>query len=170
MSRYFTNFPIIEYRGKQIRNITNRSKIRENILSDPYIYLPYTIADGEKPETVAQLYYGSVEDTWIVLLANDMVDPYYDWPLSDEEFDQYFIDKYSEFSGRTGVDVLRWGQNTNIKDNIVYYYKIINKSLSDDVVISQASDIIDVSDNQVNTLLSGGTITIDGIQYKLEIE
>lgn len=170
MSRYFTNFPITEYQGKQVRNITNRSKIRDNLLADPYIYLPYTIADGEKPETIAQLYYGSVDDTWIVLLANDITDPYYDWPLSDEEFDQYFIDKYSEFSGKTGYDVIRWGQSTARKDNVVYYYKIIDKSTPEETVVSQATDTLSVSDNQAQILLSGGTITIDGLQYRLETE
>lgn len=168
MSRYFTHFKKIEYQGKQVRNITNRSKIRENLLSDPFIYLPYTIADGEKPETVAQLYYGSVDDTWIVLLANNITDPYYDWPLSDEEFDQYFIDKYSDFSNRTGFDVIRWGQNTNAKDNIVYYYKTIDKSSEPvPVVALAASEFIDVTNNQIQTLLSDGVITVDGLQYRL---
>lgn len=168
MSRYFTHFKKIEYQGKQVRDITNRSKIRDDLLADPFIYLPYTIADGEKPETVAQLYYGSVDDTWLVLLANNITDPYYDWPLSDEEFDQYFIDKYSEFSGRTGFDVIRWGQNLNARDNIVYYYKIIDKSSEPlPIPVATASDFIDVTNEQIQTLLSDGTITVDGLQYRL---
>ena len=170
MSRYFTNFPVIEYKGKQVRDITRRSKIRESLLNDPYIYLPYTIIDGEKPETVARLYYGSVDDTWLVLLANNIVDPYYEWPLSDEEFNQYFIEKYSEISGRTGFDVIRWGQSMTRTDNIIYYYKMVDKSIAEDAIISQASDFIDVSDNQAQVLLRGGTITLDGIQYRLEVE
>ena len=168
MSRYFTHFKKIEYQGKQVRNITNRSKIRDNLLADPFIYLPYTIADGEKPETVAQLYYGSVDDTWIILLANNMTDPYYDWPLSDEEFDQYFIDKYSGFSKRTGFDVIRWGQNVNAKDNIVYYYRIIDKSSEPlPIPVATASDFIDVSNSQIQTLLNDGIITINGLEYRL---
>jgi hypothetical protein len=168
MSRYFTHFKKIEYQGKQVRNITNRSKIRDNLLADPFIYLPYTIADGEKPETVAQLYYGSVDDTWIVLLANNITDPYYDWPLSDEEFDQYFIDKYSEFSNRTGFDVIRGGQNLNAKDTIVYYSKTIDKSSEPvPVVALTASEFIDVTNDQIQTLLGDGIITVDGLQYRL---
>ena len=171
MSRYFTYFKKIEYQEKEIRDITNRSKIREDLLSDPFIYLPYTINDGEKPETVAQLYYGSVDDTWLVLLANNITDPYHDWPLNDEEFDQYFINKYSEYSRKTGFDVVRWGQNVNAKDNIIYYYKIIDKSLEEEPVVSPiASNFIDVTNQQVQTLLNSGTITIDGLQYKLAEE
>jgi hypothetical protein len=170
MSKYFTNYPTIEYQGKQIRDITKRSKIRNEILSDPLIFLPFTVRDGEKPETIAQLYYGSVDDTWLVLFANNMTDPYYDWPMSDEEFDQYFIDKYSELSGKTGYDVIRWGQNETIRDNIVYYYKEVDKSIGDaDPVFSsrRTTSYVDVTDEQLEQILDNQVVTIDGIQYRL---
>jgi hypothetical protein len=123
MSKYFTNYPTIEYRGKRVRDLTKRSKVRDDILQDPYIFLPYTVREGEKPETIAQLYYGSVDDTWMVLLANNITDPYYEWPMDDEEFNQYFIDKYSELSGRKNLDVIRWAQDETRDDNIIYWYK-----------------------------------------------
>jgi hypothetical protein len=169
MSRYFTNFPKINYQGKQVRNITNRSKVRDEILSDPFIFLPYTVADGEKPETVAQLYYGSVDDTWLVLLANNMTDPYYDWPMSDEEFDQYFIAKYSELSGKTGFDVIRWGQNETTTENIVYYYKEVDKSVGnvDPVFSTGSTSFVDITDEQLQQILDNQIVTIDGIQYRL---
>jgi hypothetical protein len=122
MSRYFTNYPFIDYEETRIRDITRRSKVRDSILRDPYIFLPYTVREGEKPETIAQLYYGSVDDTWLVLLANNITDPYYEWPKDEEEFNNYFIDKYSEISERTGIEVLRWGQDDTRTDNIIYYY------------------------------------------------
>jgi hypothetical protein len=169
MSRYFTNYPTIEYQGKQIRDITKRSKIRDELLSDPFIYIPFTVRDGEKPETIAQLYYGSVDDTWLVLLANKMVDPYYDWPLSDEEFNQYFIDKYSEISGRTGYDVIRWGKNETLTENIVYYYREVDKSIggAESVYSNGSSSYVDVTDEQLQQILDDQVVTIDGIQYRL---
>lgn len=123
MSRYFTNYPLIQYQDKRVRDISRRSKVRDSILNDPYIFLPFTIREGEKPEDIARLYYGSVDGTWLVLLANNITDPYYEWPLSDNEFDQYFINKYSEISGRTGFDVIRWAQDETRNDNIVYRFK-----------------------------------------------
>ena len=126
MSKYFSNYPLIQYQNKRVRDITRRSKVRDTILQDPYIFLPFTVREGEKPEDIARLYYGSVSDTWLVLLANNITDPYYQWPLSDEEFNQNFINKYSEVSGRTGFDVISWGQDENLTDNIVYYYKEVD--------------------------------------------
>jgi hypothetical protein len=123
MSKYFTSYPIIEYQNKRVRDLTRRSKVRDDLLTDPFIFLPFTVQEGEKPETVAQLYYGTIEDTWLVLLANNITDPYYEWPMSEEEFNQFFIDKYSEISGRSGFDVIRWGLDETRTDNIVYNYR-----------------------------------------------
>lgn len=122
MSRYFTNYPLVQYKDKRVRDITRRSKIRDSILKDPYLYLPYTVLEGEKPETIAELYYGSVNDTWLVLFANNITDPYFEWPLSEEEFNQFFINKYEEFSNKQGFDVVRWGKDETKTDNIVYYF------------------------------------------------
>jgi hypothetical protein len=126
MSKYFTKYPLINYEGTRVRDLSRRSKVRDELLADPYIFLPYTVREGEKPETIAELYYGSVDDTWIVLLANNITDPYYEWPMNDEEFNKYFIDKYSKISGRSGFDVIRWGLDETRNDNIIYWYKEVD--------------------------------------------
>jgi len=127
MSKYFSNYPLIRYDGKMVRDITRRSKVIDETLRDPYIFLPYTVREGEKAEDVAYYYYGSVDDTWLVMLANNIVDPYTQWPMTDEEFDLYFINKYAKISKKEGIDVLRWGQDTTSTDNVVYYYKDVIK-------------------------------------------
>jgi hypothetical protein len=122
MSRYFSDFPVIEYRGMFARDLSRRSRVREGLLSDSFVFLPYTVREGEKPETIAQLYYGSVNDTWLVLLANNITDPYHQWPLDSSQFNASFISKYAEISNREGFNVIRWGQDMTRNDNIVYYY------------------------------------------------
>ncbi len=126
MSKYFSNYPIIQYQGQAVRDITRRSKVIDETLRDPYIFLPYTVREGEKPEDIAYYYYGSVDDTWLVLFSNNITDPYTQWPMNEEEFNQYFINKYAKISRREGLDVLQWGQNENSTENIVYYYKEID--------------------------------------------
>lgn len=127
MSKYFSNYPLIQYEGKTVRDITRRSKVVDELLRDPYIFLPYTLRDGEKPEDVAYYYYGSVDDTWLVLLSNNITDPYTQWPLEEEDFNKYFVEKYAKISGRSGDDVLRWASDETRSDNIVYYYKEVQK-------------------------------------------
>lgn len=123
MSNYFDNFPIIKYNGIDVRDITRRKKFLQNNLNNPFVFLPYTIKDSDRPEDIAYYYYGSVDYTWLVLLPNNIIDPYHQWPLSDDNFDKMLMTKYAEKSGKTGYEVIDWTQDETRTDNIVYYYK-----------------------------------------------
>jgi hypothetical protein len=123
MSEYFDKLPVIKYGGRDIRDISRRVNFLKQTMSNPFIFLPYTVEDGDRPEDVAYHYYGSTEYTWLVYLANNIIDPYHDWPLSEENFNQYLIKKYEQQSGRTGYDVVDWTKNETIDDNVLYYYK-----------------------------------------------
>jgi len=123
MSKYFDEFPIIEYEGKQIRDITRRNTLMKSVTTNPLVYLPYTVQDGEKPEDIANWYYGSTDYTWLVLMANNIVDPYHQWPKNVEDFNNYMIKKYEAESGKEGPEVLQWAQDEDRQDNVVYYYK-----------------------------------------------
>jgi hypothetical protein len=124
MAKYFENFPKVMYEGKEIRDITRRNQFIKNVSTNPLVYLPYTVKEGEKAEDIANWYYGSTDYTWLVYLSNNIVDPYHQWPKSTQEFNDYLIDKYTEESGKIGNDVLEWAQEDR-EDNVVYYYKEI---------------------------------------------
>lgn len=123
MSDFFRKFPIISYNGVRSRDITRRVIVNHKSLQDPYLFLPYTVQEVERPEDLAYYYYGSVDYTWLVLLANNMLDPYTDWPMTTENFNQYFIAKYADQSGATSYEVIDWGQNQTISENIAFFYK-----------------------------------------------
>jgi|AACY02.16.fsa_nt_gi Base plate wedge protein 53. len=123
MTKYFEKFPLVEYNGKQIRDISRRINFLRKSVESPYVFLPYTIEEGDRPEDVAYYYYGSTDYTWLVYLSNNIIDPYNDWPLSEDDFNNYLIKKYEEQSGLSGYDVVAWTQDETIEDNIVYYYK-----------------------------------------------
>jgi len=124
MSTYFTHFPVISYNGTNVRDVTRRTNFISSVLSNPYVFLPYTVKEGEKPEDIAYNYYGTVEATWLVLMANNIVDSYTQWPMTYETFSDFLISKYSEVCGLSGFDVVAWTQNETILDNIVYYYRV----------------------------------------------
>lgn len=127
MSDYFKFFPRITYSNRSAVDITRRTKILEDISADPYIFLPYTVVQDDRPETVAEFYYGSPNKVWLVYFANNIIDLYSQWPLTSSDFDKYIIKKYSELADDTGYSVISWTQNQNITDNIVYYQ---NKNVS----------------------------------------
>lgn len=129
MSTYFDKFPKVKYNNKIVRDITKRTKFVDDLRSNPYVFLPYTVEEGEKPEDVAFYYYGSVEYTWIINMANNIIDPYYDWIMSEKNFQNYLIKKYSEQANTTGYDVIAWTQNELIDSNIVHYRKVSDNSV-----------------------------------------
>jgi hypothetical protein len=55
-------------------------------------------------------------------MANNIMDPYHEWPLSEAEFKDFLIDKYGNVSGRIGDDVVDWTQEDN-DENIIYWYR-----------------------------------------------
>jgi hypothetical protein len=123
MSNYFENFPTINYQGRNVRDITRRNKFFKSVTTNPLLFLPYTVKEGERAEDIAYRYYGSTDYTWLVYLANNIVDPYHQWPLDEENFNKYLIQKYEARSLKTGYEVLDWAQNQTIDSNIIYYYK-----------------------------------------------
>jgi hypothetical protein len=125
MSNYFDKLPIIDYNGYKVRDLSRRKRVLPSSISNPYLFLPYTITDEDKPEDIAYYYYGSTDYTWLVLLANNMIDPYHDWPLKDEDFHKYIIKKYEKISGLKGYDVIDWTKNERIDENIAYYSKLV---------------------------------------------
>jgi len=94
MSKYFTYFPKVSYLNKSVTDITRRVKINENLLVDPYAFLPYTVSGEDRPEDVAYYYYGDQNKVWLVYLANNIIDPYTQWPLSNSNLDKTLDKKY----------------------------------------------------------------------------
>ena len=99
-NKYFTNFPLLYYpHGDDYKlavdilrraNFTKLSKAKKAALLD------YTVRDGDTPDNIAARFYGSPHLHWIVLMVNDIMNPYYDWPLKAEDFDEYVTRKYGE--------------------------------------------------------------------------
>ena len=121
--KYFENFPIIEYEGRRVRDISRRTSFVRALSNNPYIYYPYTVSEGERAEEVAHFYYGSVDYVWLVYMANNIIDPYHEWPMDPQTFNDYIVEKYTDESGEVGEDVIDWTRDTTNDDNIIFYVK-----------------------------------------------
>lgn len=54
----------------------------------------YYIRDGETPDIVANNIYGSSKYHWVLLIVNDIVNPYEEWPKREAELFEYTESKY----------------------------------------------------------------------------
>ncbi len=99
---YFTRFPKGQYiipgtkEYKLVSDLWRRIKIRDKIKDEASLYSEYFVADGERPETIAERHFGSPELHWIILITNDVTDGLHGWPLSFSAFEEYLKDKYAE--------------------------------------------------------------------------
>ena len=97
---YFGRFPMMAYdiKGnndyKLLPNILRRVKLRSGIRAGSFLFDNYNVISGENPEDVAFKYYGDAEYHWVILMTNNITDRYYQWPLSQPQFQEHITDKY----------------------------------------------------------------------------
>ena len=102
---FFSYFPKIEYdvRGDGSKtvmtNLTRRTRFRDQIRLNAVTYDFYDVKGGETPEYIANEYYGDPELHWIILMANNIVDYYTQWPMTVPTFEEYVKEKYDDANG-----------------------------------------------------------------------
>ena len=94
IDRYFNNFPIIEYNSRPAIDITKRVVMLNYVLKNPYLFYPYEILENERADQLSNRYYDDQYKSWILYYSNNMVDPYYEWHLSEQELENFIIKKY----------------------------------------------------------------------------
>ena len=75
-------------------NLLARSSIIPSLLDNAALYYKYDIQEGDTPESIAYKYYGESYRYWIVLFANQILDPQWNWPMNNVVFAGYLQDKY----------------------------------------------------------------------------
>lgn len=103
--KYFQRFPTISYAlddnnrdFKQVKNIFARVHFIKDALSNSDLYYSYDMKESDNPEVIAHKLYDDPNRYWILMLGNDVVDPYYGVALRSQSLDNYIIDKYGSIS------------------------------------------------------------------------
>ena len=121
---YFDMFPNIYYSAKGdgkftiMKDLLARVKlianVKDNILGFDY----YDVKDGETPEMIAHKYYGDVNLHWTILVVNDVIDYYEDWPMSVQRFEQFVKDKYDNPQGINHYEISQTSGDTTVKIDV----------------------------------------------------
>jgi hypothetical protein len=91
---YFTNFSNTVYSNSVAVDITERVVVSNTTTSNPFLYYPLTLNEGIRPDNIAYAAYGDPYASWVLYLCNGIIDPYFDWYLSTDQFNSFIIDKY----------------------------------------------------------------------------
>lgn len=137
MGRFLDKFPNISYDINKngysnydiITDITFRFSFIREVLNNTTAYYEYTIKEDETPEILADRIYKDPQAYWIILYANNIYDPQYDWPMNSEVFEKYIISKY--------------GSITNAKSQIHHYEKITARQVQNAETLQLERKIVD---------------------------
>lgn len=100
----FDKFDQIVYKNNQLTNILRRVKPIRSIINRIDVFYDYVIKEGERADTIAFDYYGSSTYTWLIYIANNILDPYYQWPLSHNQMIDFLTNKYGDYY-QTQIDI-----------------------------------------------------------------
>ena len=106
MSNYFRRLPDLDYPSLlktrksnldfvQTKNLFRRAKVREDLFADFMQFDKYKIIGDERPDNVSEKVYGTNNFDWVVLMANNIIDVYNEWPLTQQQLNRYLNDKYT---------------------------------------------------------------------------
>lgn len=110
--KYFENFPKLVYTFDKNRldqqlvvNIFARSTFLREVANNTELAYEYQIQDSDTPEIIAHKIYGTPYRSWLVLLFNRIVNPYYDWPLKNDVLDSFVVNKYNTTLEQSKLDI-----------------------------------------------------------------
>jgi len=108
MSDYFNRLPDFEYVSRlpdaqisdyiTVKNLFKKGKLREDIFQDLAFFTKYQIRGNDRPDNVAFEIYGDSSLDWLVLTCNNVINIQTEWPLPQQQFDNYLLDKYGNYN------------------------------------------------------------------------
>lgn len=98
MERYFDKFPTISYSNTIARDITRRVVLSSEFKNNLDLYYPVEIESGFRPDQLAEAYYEDEGLDWLIYLNNNIIDPYYEWYISENNFNDFIVKKYGSIA------------------------------------------------------------------------
>ncbi len=92
---YFGNhFPLTIYNNRPVIDITRRAAITNSTLLNPFIFYPSTITNNKRSDQLARDFFDDPYQEWVLFLTNNIIDPYEQWYMNTDEFNDFMIQKY----------------------------------------------------------------------------
>lgn len=102
---YFSKFPTTLYSFdtanndfRTVVNILDRTTFIPQVLSQGLVFYPYSYKETDKPEIIADKYYGDTKRHWIVMYANEVIDPWNDFALNYADLNNNIIAQYGSLA------------------------------------------------------------------------
>ena len=172
--KYFRNIPNFEYVNRtkdgqyisnytQVKNFFKKGKLREDIFQDLTVFQKYNIKGDDRPDNVANEVYGSADLDWVVMMSNNMINVYNEWPMTQASLDIFLMDKYgdvetlnethhyesNEVKDTTGVIIFPKGVRVSAAQSVSYHEPITDEQITVNP-ISRAVSNLEYEENENN--------------------
>jgi hypothetical protein len=105
---YFRQVPNFDYVSRNpgdkyiseyipVKNLFKRGKLREDIFGNLSFFEKYSIIGDERPDNVANKFYGDSTLDWVVLLSNNILNIQSEWPMTQDTFDSVMLERYGSY-------------------------------------------------------------------------
>lgn len=148
MAHYFESLPRIDYdmgragTTQKAVDITKRFRLRDVLKTQSVLYVPWLIQSGQRPDTVAELYYADPLLDWLIMIANDRLDYFFEWPMDHWQFAEHVKAKYGSLSAaHQTVHHYEWIVRPD-------EYELDGTLISERVVICDKTKYTSLPDNQ----------------------
>ena len=134
MSDYFSKVPNFEYVSRlpdahisdyiTVKNFFKRGALEQDILENLAFHTKYKIQGDDRPDNVAYDYYGSSTLDWLVLTCNNIVNIQSEWPMLQNDFDRFLLDKYETYENLNATHHYETKEIKNSLDVIIVPEKL----------------------------------------------
>lgn len=183
MAKYFDKFPLVDYNGTPAKNILSKVDFTEQTKRDIYSSFDYVLEEtGTRGDLLSYAYYKSSQYDWLVYLTNGVIDPYYDFHMTEQNFDSYIEKKYLTIqNARETILFYRnnWAPDQSIIPDNVYeamtmeikkYYKPVLNNTNQIVGYSRRQDDWIKSTNKMVQLDITGNTSVYPSEFRISQE
>lgn len=157
--KYFESFPGTLYTFDKntinqqiVTDILARSTFLREIANNTSIAYEYNVKETDTPEIIAHKVYGDAYRSWIVLLFNQIINPYYDFPLTSVALDSYVENKYGQTLNQALTTIHHYEKE--VTKEATYNGLLIDKTV-ETFIIGEFD--VDYSDNSITPATLPGT-------------
>ena len=110
------------------------------------------MVDGERPDTLSYKLYGRADLHWLILLVNEIHDPYFGWPLSSSQLEAHIDDRYP------GIAIYLKSSSENIKQGQDVYLKSGSSYSKIGTVMKWSPTYLKLEVSETTTLISNNSV------------
>jgi hypothetical protein len=162
---YFRNVPNFDYvnRNKDEKNLSNyihvknffkRAKLRDDISDNLQFFTKYNIIGEDRPDNVAYKLYGDSTLDWVVLLANNIMNVYDEWPLTENMFEKFLLEKYGSYEN---LNMLHHYETLEVKNS--YGFTLLPAGIKMSTTWRTNGNFVEANNAKISQIFAGDGVT-----------